>query len=115
MYNLGVFRKKDGANVGKVELITILRMDYQWAMMGYSIHNQFWNQGFGRESVQAASKLFFNELGFHRIELHINVDNHPSIKLANSTGFQYECTREKFSLENNVWTDFLIYYQNRNS
>lgn len=113
MYNLGIFRKEDGANIGKVELFTILRMDYQWAMMGYSIHNQFWNKGYGKESVLAASELFFNELCFHRIELHINIDNHPSIKLAENTGYQYECTREKFSMENKVWTDFLIYYKNR--
>ena len=34
MYVLGIFRKEDGANIGKLELIKILRMDYQWAMMG---------------------------------------------------------------------------------
>ena len=87
MYILGIFRKQDGVNVGKVELIKILRMDYQWAMMGYSIHNQFWKQGYGRESVQAAMEAFFRELDFHRIELHINIDNKPSIRLAENTGF----------------------------
>lgn len=113
MYILGVFRKKDGKNVGKLELFKILRMDYDWAMMGYSIHNQFFRQGYGKESVQAAAQLFFEQLDFHRIELHINVDNEPSKKLAESAGFQFECIREKFSRDNGVWTDFLIYYQNR--
>ncbi|WP_342601145.1 GNAT family protein [Psychrobacillus sp. FSL H8-0483] len=109
MYILGVFRKEDGVNVGKVELITILRMDYQWAMMGYSIHNQFWKNGYGLESVIAATALFFSELNFHRIELHINTDNEPSKKLAERAGFTFECLRERFSFENNEWTDFLIY------
>lgn len=113
MYILGVFRKEDGANVGKVELITIRRMDYDWAMMGYSIHNQYFRQGYGKESVLAASALFFDELNFNRIELHINMDNEPSKKLALSTGFRYECTREAFSYENGKWTDFQIYYKNR--
>jgi [ribosomal protein S5]-alanine N-acetyltransferase len=113
MYILGVFRKEDGVNVGKVELITIRRMDYDWAMMGYSIHNQYFRQGYGKESVIAASELFFNKLNFNRIELHINVDNEPSKKLALSTGFSYECTREAFSYEGGKWTDFLIYYKNR--
>ncbi|WP_144509760.1 GNAT family N-acetyltransferase [Bacillus sp. FJAT-22090] len=112
MYILGVFRKEDGVNVGKVELITILRMDYQWAMMGYSIHNQFWKNGYGIESVNVAKQLFFHELHFHRIELHINTDNMPSINLAKRAGFAFECKRERFSLENDEWTDFLIYYQN---
>ncbi|UYZ23803.1 GNAT family N-acetyltransferase [Mesobacillus jeotgali] len=112
-YNLGVFRKEDGVNVGKIELMTIMRMDYQWAMMGYSIHNQFWKKGYGIESVVAARELFFNRLDFHRIELHIHVDNLPSINLAKKAGFIYECVRKDFSLENDRWTDFCIYYQNR--
>jgi hypothetical protein len=32
--------------------------DYNWAMMGYSIHNQYFRQGYGRESVIAASEFF---------------------------------------------------------
>ncbi|WP_411747764.1 GNAT family N-acetyltransferase [Psychrobacillus psychrotolerans] len=112
MYILGIFRKEDGVNVGKVELITILRMDYQWAMMGYSIHNQYWNNGYGLESVLAATEAFFSTLNFHRIELHINIDNYPSIRLAEKAGFIFECERKEFSLENDQWTDFLIYYKN---
>lgn len=113
MYNLGVFRKEDGAFVGKIELYTILRMDYQWGMVGYSIHNQFWKNGYGLESVEAATNLFFEELDFHRIELHINEDNLPSVKLAKKAGFQFECIRERFSLENGEWIDYCIYYKNR--
>ena len=112
IYILGIFRKEDGVNVGKVELITILRMDYQWAMMGYSIHNQYWKKGYGLESVLAATEAFFSILKFHRIELHINTDNFPSIRLAEKAGFIFECERKQFSLENDQWTDFLIYYKN---
>lgn len=112
MYILGIFRKEDGINVGKVELITILRMDYQWAMMGYSIHNQYWKMGYGLESVLAATAVFFSTLNFHRIELHINPDNYPSIRLAEKAGFIFECERKEFSLENDKWTDFSIYYKN---
>jgi RimJ/RimL family protein N-acetyltransferase len=113
MYILGLFRKDDGVNVGKVELTKILRNNYQWAMRGYSIYNQFWKKGYATESVMAASKVFFSTLGFHRIELHINVDNKPSIRLAERTGFQFECVRKEFSFEDGQWTDFLIYYKNR--
>ncbi len=113
LYILGIFRKEDGMSIGNVELVPILRMDYNWAMMGYSIHNQFFRQGYGKESVEAAVKLFFSTLNFHRIELHINVDNEPSKKLAENSGFQYECTREQFFYEGGKWIDQLIYYQNR--
>ncbi|MCM3454315.1 GNAT family N-acetyltransferase [Heyndrickxia oleronia] len=114
-YILGVFRKEDGVNVGKVEITTIMRREFQWAMMGYSIHNQFWKNGYAIESVSAATDLFFSKLNFHRIELHINVDNHPSIRLAERTGFLFECVRKEFSYEDHQWTDFLIYYKNQPS
>ena len=113
IYILGIFRKEDGVNVGKLELSTILRRDYQWAMMGYSIHNQFWKNGYATESVLSATESFFSTLGFHRIELHINVDNNPSIRLAEKTGFLFECVRKEFSFEDEKWTDFLIYYKNQ--
>ncbi|MGD8189585.1 GNAT family N-acetyltransferase [Brevibacillus ginsengisoli] len=113
MYNLGIFRQDDGVNVGKIEVFTILRMDYHWGMMGYSIHNQFWRKGYGRESVVAATEGFFTDFNFHRIELHINTDNHPSILLAEKAGFNFECERKAFSYENDKWTDFLIYHKNR--
>ncbi|WP_433750349.1 GNAT family N-acetyltransferase [Falsibacillus pallidus] len=112
MYHLGIFRKEDGANVGKVEFVRILRMDYHWAMMGYSLHNQFWKRGYGVESVEAARKIFFDTLGYHRIELHIRPDNFPSIRLAERVGFQFECIRKGFSMEDGKWTDYSIYYKN---
>ncbi|MGV3465590.1 MAG: GNAT family N-acetyltransferase [Heyndrickxia sp.] len=112
-YVFGIFRKGDGVNVGKLEISTILRKDYQWAMMGYSIHNQFWKNGYATESVTKATEAFFEHLDYHRIELHINVDNQPSIKLAERTGFHFECVRKEFSYEDGKWRDFVIYYQNR--
>lgn len=112
-YVFGIFRKEDGVNVGKLEISTILRKDYQWAMMGYSVHNQFWKNGYATESVLKATELFFKHLGYHRIELHINVDNQPSIQLAERTGFHFECVRKEFSYEDGKWRDFVIYYKNR--
>lgn len=96
MYILGIFRKEDGVNVGKVELITILRMDYQWAMMGYSIHNQFWKKGYGIESVKASTELFFSTLDFHRIELHINIDNNPSKNWRKEQGISLNAREKSF-------------------
>jgi RimJ/RimL family protein N-acetyltransferase len=113
MYNFGIFRKHDGVNVGKIEVWTILRMDYQWAMMGYSLYKQYWKQGYATEAVLAATDAFFNELDYHRIELHIDTGNTPSQKVAKRTGFKFECTRMAFSYENGVWTDMDIYYKNK--
>ncbi|MED4015515.1 GNAT family protein [Sutcliffiella cohnii] len=112
VYVFGIFRKEDNAHLGAIDFSTIMRDDFQWTRLGYTIHNQFWRQGFGKEAVKAAIILAFNKLNFHRIEAHINLDNTPSIKLAESVGMQFECIRKGFIYEFDEWTDNLIYYIN---
>lgn len=108
----GVFRKSDQKHLGKVEFCTIMRDEFQWGLLGYTIHNQFWRNGYGKEAVKGALNIAFGSLGFHRIEAHINIDNEPSIRLAESIGMEYECTRKDFIYEFDEWTDNLVYYMN---
>jgi [ribosomal protein S5]-alanine N-acetyltransferase len=112
VYVFGIFRKEDNAHLGSIDFSTILRDEYQWARFGYTVHNQFWRKGYGREAVIAAIKLGLEKLKYHRIEAHINVDNTPSIKLAESAGMNFECIRKGFIYESEDWTDHLIYYIN---
>lgn len=112
VYVFGIFRKEDGAHLGAIDFSTVLRKEFQWAKFGYTIHNQFWRQGYGMESVKAAIELAFDKLHYHRIEAHINVDNDVSIKLAKGVGMEFECIRKAFIYEFDEWTDNLIYYIN---
>lgn len=112
VYVFGIFRKVDNAHIGFVDFSTIMREEFQWARFGYTIHNQFWRQGFGKEAVKAAIHLGFEKLNYHRIEAHINLDNTASIKLAESVGMVYECTRKEFIFENDKWTDQFVYFIN---
>ena len=50
VYVFGVFRKVDNAHLGFVDFSTIMREEFQWARFGYTIHNQFWRQGFGTDA-----------------------------------------------------------------
>lgn len=113
-YVFGVFLKEDTTHIGSIDFSTIMRDDFQWARFGYTIHNQFWRQGYGKEAVKAAIYLAFDKLNYHRIEAHINLDNTTSIKLAESVGLQFECIRKGFIYEFGEWTDNLIYYINKN-
>lgn len=114
VYIFGIFRKMDHTHLGSIDFSTIMRDDFQWARFGYTIHNQFWRQGYGRESAKAAIKFAFEQLNYHRIEAHINIDNTPSIKLAESIGMEFECIRKGFIHELGEWTDNLIYFINSN-
>lgn len=108
----GVFRKEDGIHLGMIDFSTLARDDFQWGRIGYTIHNQYWRKGYGKETVKEGLKIAFNHLKFHRIEAHINLDNSASFNLAESVGMEYECTRKRFIFEFGEWTDNLIYYRN---
>ncbi|WP_456274578.1 GNAT family N-acetyltransferase [Bacillus sp. AK031] len=111
-YIFGVFQCKDGSHLGMIDFSTYERADFQWGRIGYSIHNQFWGQGFGSEAVMGALEIAFQQLKYHRIEAHINLDNEASIKLAERAGMKYECVRKGFIFEFGEWTDNLVYYIN---
>lgn len=112
VYIFGVFRKEDGTHLGMIDIATLAREPFQWASFGYTIHNQHWRQGYGQEAVCEVLRMAAADLKFHRLEAHINVDNTPSIKLAERAGLEFECLRKGFIFENEEWTDHLVYYKN---
>jgi [ribosomal protein S5]-alanine N-acetyltransferase len=105
----GIFSRQTGQHVGNIDFSTIRRGQYQWAVLGYEIHNQYWRQGFGKEAVRAALIAGFETLGYHRIEAAINLDNQASIAFAQSVGMQKECVRRGFLYEDEQWVDHFIY------
>ncbi|MGM0847018.1 MAG: GNAT family N-acetyltransferase [Bacillota bacterium] len=111
-YVFGVFHKMDGKHLGMIDFSTLARQDFQWGRIGYTIHNQFWGQGFGKEAVKGALTMAFSDMNYHRIEAHINLDNQNSIRLAESVGMEFECIRKRFIFEFGEWTDNLIYFSN---
>ncbi len=110
-YIFGIFRKQDGVHLGMVDFSTLARDNLQWGRMGYTIHNQFWRQGYGKEAVLAALNLAFTQLDYRRIEAHIDLDNTPSIELAKNVGMEFECIRKAFLFESGEWSDHRVYYK----
>ncbi|WP_297075489.1 GNAT family N-acetyltransferase [uncultured Enterococcus sp.] len=108
-YVFGIFRQSDGKHLGAIDFTTLLREEFQWARVGYTIHNQYWQKGYGKEAMQLALTIGQKELGYHRIEAHINLDNLASQKLAESIGMEYEGVRKGFIFENGEWVDHVIY------
>ena len=111
-YMFNVFRDLDGRSIGYCDVTTQFRDDLQYAKIGYTIFNNYWNMGYGTEVVQGLTRIGFDDLGFHRLEAHINVDNPASKAVALKCGYAFECVRKGFILENGVWTDNEIYYKN---
>lgn len=109
-YMLNIFSKINGSSVGYCDITTHMREDFQYARIGYTIFNQFWQQGYAKEAIHAIVQIGFEDLNFHRLEAHINIDNDISKKVVLSAGFKFECIREKFIMEDGSWVDNEIYY-----
>ncbi len=111
-YLFELFRREDGRAVGYGDITTMFREDFQFAKIGYTIHNPWWGRGYGTQCAALLVKIGFEQLNFHRLEAHINVDNPASKAVARKNGFQLECVRKGFILEDGVWRDQEIYYRN---
>lgn len=109
IYIFGIFRKSDGIHIGNLDIVTLERSHFQWGECGYSIHNQFFRQGYGFESLTAMLKIADKRLKFHRLEAHVNIGNEASIKLLQKAGFESEGIRKNFIFENGEWTDHLVF------
>ena len=109
VYIFGVFERQTNRHLGNIDLSTIRRHENQWANLGYSIHNQYQRQGYGKEATKAALIAGFERLNYHRIEAAIDLDNQASIAFAESLGMKQECVRRGFFYEKEQWVDHLIY------
>jgi len=108
-YTFGVFRKKDGALVGSVNLMDVTRHVFQNAYLGYRIFNRYWGQGFGKEAVAAAMDIAFKDLNLHRLEAAVEPKNKRSIALAKSIGLRKEGLSKKRLLLRGKWVDLLLF------
>ena len=111
LYIFGIF-DKTGRHLGMLNIKNLSRDQFQWAEIGYFIHNQYWYQGYAYEALSELVKQTKETLKFHRIEAHINLDNQPSIQLIEKLGFAFECIRKGFIFEHGQWTDNYVYYLN---
>ncbi len=109
---LNIFRKSDGASLGYCDITPHRREDFQYARIGYTLHNPHWGQGYGTETARALISIGFDQLHLHRLEAHVNLDNPPSKHVLRKAGFQFECIRKGFILEDGIWTDNEVYYIN---
>lgn len=111
-YKFHIFEKKLACSVGYCNIYPHYREDFQYAHIGYAIHNNYWKNGYAAECVSALTTIGFNQLNLHRLEAHVNLDNHASKRVLLRAGYSYEGIRKAFIYEDGVWTDNEVYYMN---
>jgi len=63
---------------------------YHRAEVGYELNRAYWGQGLVPEALSTILTYGFGELGLHRVEAIIDIENERSKKLLLKLGFQYE-------------------------
>ncbi len=96
---------QDGAICGVVNLNLITYEALCCAYVSYfGVAGQA-EKGYMKEGLLQVIQHAFGELGLHRLEANIQPDNHASIALAQSTGFQYEGFSPRLLRINGEWCD----------
>ncbi len=108
MYVYAAFEKTSGKHIGIIEMSILLRNGFDWGLFGISIHNQFWNNGYGKELTELASKIA-RDLGITRLECDIEVENERSKRMIKSFGFSYEGQRKSFYYNGKEYVDMDVY------
>ena len=68
------------------------------AETGYELNRAWWGQGIMTEALSAVLTYGFTELGLHRVEAIIDIENEPSKNLLLKLGFRYEGTlRQRYA------------------
>lgn len=108
-YMLSIFRISDGASVGFCDITTHMREAFQYAQIGYTIFNQYWQNGYAKHMIRLLIAIGFDQLNFHRLEAYIDSENEFSKRVAMHGGMQLESTRKEFEYSDGVWRDRDVY------
>ena len=109
IFHFGIFEKRTGRLMGFVLLALVMRFNVQSARISYSIFNNYWKHGYGKEAVRGAIGFAFQQLKLHRLEAEILPHNHASVGLVRGLGFQFEGVRRGAVYFDREWHDHAVY------
>ena len=100
-----VKRIQDGVICGVINLNVITYEALCSAYVSYFGVASQAERGYMKEGMLQVIRYAFDDLGLHRLEANIQPGNLASIRLAQSTGFQYEGYSPRFLKINGEWRD----------
>lgn len=109
-YPLLIF-KADGDRelIGGITISNVRRGIAQTAQLGYWIGQPYANQGYMSEAVRAICGFCFDQLGLNRVEAACLLNNGPSARVLEKSGFSREGIARKYLKINGRWQDHLLF------
>ena len=97
----------DEANpIGCVDLFDYCAIDRRSAI-GIIVDEKYRSKGYGAEAISLMKDYAFNRLGMHQLYCSVTTDNHNSIKLFNTAGFQKIGIRKDWCFRNGNFLDVI--------
>ena len=100
-----VIDKKSQKIVGRYSLMNFVRSITQSGIIGYSLFNQHWGAGYGKEALEALIALGFKKHKLRRLIAGIEPENKRSKALAKKCGLYREGLCKELVFLRNSWQD----------
>lgn len=88
-YTFSIDLNTDNKFIGLIAL-NLAKANYKKGKIWLKLHSNYWNQGYGTESLKEMLKFGFRQLQLHRIEAGCAVQNIPSKKIIEKAGMIQE-------------------------
>ena len=111
--DFGIF--KEEKIIGKLRISSILYGIVKSGILGYSIDKLEQGKGIMTSAVKLVTEYAFNELGMHRIEASVLVDNEKSKCVLHKCGFKELGLNEKYLFIDGVWRDHITFFKINNA
>ncbi|MGH2755507.1 MAG: GNAT family N-acetyltransferase [Actinomycetota bacterium] len=79
------------------------------AMLGYWLRSDLTGRGLMTEAATAVVRHAFQDAGLHRLELHVALENHASIRIAEKLGFRRRGILRDGTYAAGAWMDVYVY------
>ena len=104
-----LIKEHSGKIVGRVNLVSIVRGNFNKAELGYRIGEQHQGKGYGTRAVKLVLDEAVNTHKFHRIEAGTSPDNIGSQIVLIKNGFQFVGRYNKYIHYNGKWRDSIYF------
>lgn len=104
-----IFSPDEQIWLGTIDIYNMKRGPFLSANIDYILLNQHWGKGYATEALNGVIPFLFLDMGLHRIEATIDLDNERSLKLIENLNFQFEGIKRHAVKQKGIWKDLKVY------